>query len=184
MNAIALMMEEHRHIKRMLSVARSFCIQILKGAPVNYDAFYNIIDFVRNYADKHHHSKEEDILFEKMSEELGEVVAKGPIMGMFAEHDLGRLFISNLETALQRVQDGDEDAKVDIIANAIAYTDLLHRHIEKEDTAIYVFGEKNLSPKAMASVEERCKAVEEAAEKNALQEKYITMIDELEKSLG
>ena len=29
-----------------------------------------IIDFVRTYADKHHHGKEEDILFATMNQEL------------------------------------------------------------------------------------------------------------------
>ncbi|AOT70228.1 hemerythrin domain-containing protein [Geosporobacter ferrireducens] len=184
MDAIALMIEEHKHIKRVLGITRRACIQILNGTPVNYEAFYKIIDFVRNYADKHHHSKEEDILFKRMSEELGEVIAHGPIMGMFAEHDLGRLFISNLETALQKAKAGDADARIDIIANAIAYTDLLYRHIDKEDTAIYTFAQNKLSAESMAEVEERCKAVESEAHKNRLQDKYITLIDELEKSVG
>ncbi|SHI74093.1 Hemerythrin-like domain-containing protein [Geosporobacter subterraneus DSM 17957] len=183
MDAITLMIEEHKHIKRVLGITRKACIQILNGVPVNYEAFYKIIDFVRNYADKHHHSKEEDILFKRMSEELGDVVAHGPIMGMFAEHDLGRLFISNLETALQKSKDGDKDARVDIIANAIAYTDLLHRHIDKEDTAIYTFAQKKLSPKSLAEVEEKCRIIESLAHEKQLQDKYIRLIDELEKSV-
>ncbi len=184
MDAITLMIEEHKHIKRVLGITRKACIQILNGTPVNYEAFYSIIDFVRNYADKHHHSKEEDILFKKMSEELGEVVANGPIMGMFVEHDLGRLFISNLETALQKSKDGDADARVDIIANAIAYTDLLHRHIDKEDTAIYTFAQKKLRAESLAEIEEKCKVIENQAQENQLQSKYIALIDELEKSIG
>lgn len=184
MDAITLMIEEHKHIKRVLGITRKACIQILNGTPVNYEAFYKIIDFVRNYADKHHHSKEEDILFKRMSEELGEVVAHGPIMGMFAEHDLGRLFISNLETALQKTKDGDVDARVDIIANAIAYTDLLYRHIDKEDTAIYTFAQKKLSVESLAEVEEQCKAIEHEAQEKQLQKRYIALIDELEGIVG
>ncbi|WP_432402713.1 hemerythrin domain-containing protein [Wukongibacter sp. M2B1] len=181
MNAISLMVNEHKVIKRALKITRKLCINILKGGEVNYEAFNIIIDFVKNYADSHHHNKEEDILFKKMSEELGEEIAKGPIFGMLADHDLGRLFIRNLGEALERVKDGDEDSKVDIIANAISYTDLLYRHIDKEDNAIYKFGERKLSKEALMEVEERCNEVERIAEEKKIQSKYINMIEELEK---
>lgn len=180
MNAISLMVEEHRNIKRVLRVARKLCINILNGKEVNYEGFNMLVDFVKNYADKHHHNKEEDILFKKMSEELGEEIAKGPIYGMFADHDMGRLYIRNLIEALDRVKNGDEDSKVDIIANAISYTDLLHRHIDKEDNAIYKFGEHNLSKEAMLEVEERCREVEDMAKESNIQGKYIKIIEKLE----
>lgn len=181
MNAISLMVDEHKNIKRVLKVTRKLCIRILNGEEVNYKAFNMVVDFVRNYADSHHHSKEEDILFKKMSEELGEEVANGPIYGMFADHDMGRLYIRNLVKALELVKNGDTDSRVDIIANAISYTDLLHRHIDKEDNAIYKFGESRLSKEALIEVEEKCREVEGIAKEKGIQSKYIDMIEELEK---
>ncbi len=180
MNAISLMVEEHKNIKRVLKAIRKLCIKILNGEEVDYNVFYKVIDFVRNYADKHHHSKEEEILFKKMSEELGETIEKGPIMGMLTEHDLGRLYMSNLEEALKRVENGDKDSRVDVIANSVSYTDLLYRHIDKEDNAIYKFGEKQLSKEALEEVEKKCKEVEEEALNNGIQEKYLSLIEELE----
>jgi hemerythrin-like domain-containing protein len=175
------MVEEHRNIKRVLKVIRKLCIGIVNGEEVNLDAFNKAIDFVRNYADKHHHNKEEDILFKKMSEELGEAIAKGPIYGMFADHDLGRLFIRNLDEALDKVKNGDKDARIDVIGNAIAYTDLLYRHIDKEDNAIYKFAEQRLKDDALREVEEKCKKVEEIAHGKNIQDKYLKVVDELEK---
>jgi len=180
MDAISLMMEEHKNIKRVLKVVRTLCIRLMNGDEVNFDVFYKVIDFIRNYADSHHHNKEEEILFKKMTDELGHKVGEGPIFGMLSEHDLGRLFIKNLEDALNRVKEGDKDSKVDVIANAIAYTDLLHRHIEKEDNAVYKFGRSQLSKEAMKEVQERCEEVEKAASNEKLQEKYIKLIQELE----
>lgn len=184
MNAIELMVEEHKIIKRMLLVVRKFSIKVLNHEELNYDDFYKVIDFVRNYSDKHHHSKEELILFKKMSEILGDRIANGPIMGMLAEHDLGRLFIGNLEAALKKFQAGDNDSRVDIIANAIAYTDLLHRHIDKEDTAIYTFAQRSLNKDQLAEIDALCKDVENEATNNSLQDKYIKLLNELESKIN
>lgn len=180
MNAIKLMVEEHKNIKRVLIVIRKLCLKVLQNEEVDYDVFYKIIDFVRNYADKHHHSKEEDILFKKMSEELKDVVGEGPILGMLTEHDQGRLFIKNLEQAVKRVQDGNYEAKLDVIANAIAYTDLLYRHIDKEDNVIYKFGERKLSVESLNEVEAKCEEAERLASEKNIQDKYLKIVNELE----
>ncbi|OCL26501.1 hemerythrin [Orenia metallireducens] len=181
MESIKLLVEEHKNIKRVLKVVRKLSIKVFESGEVDFASFYNGIDFIRNYADKHHHNKEEEILFKKLSEELGEPLASGPISAMFSEHDLGRLFIYNLEQALKAVKAGNGEAKVDIIANAVAYTDLLYRHIDKEDNAIYIYGEKNLSQDSLAEVEEACKKVEIEASQQGIQDKYLKLIDDLEK---
>lgn len=71
MDGINLMVDEHIVIKRMLAVIRNACIGIMNGNNIDYDDFDKMIDFVRNYADNHHHGKEEKILFSKMIDEIG-----------------------------------------------------------------------------------------------------------------
>ena len=181
MDAIELMVSEHKNIKRMLKVARAMCIKVLNNENVDLEDFYKVIDFVRNFADKHHHAKEENILFKKMGDELGEKIAKGPVAGMFVEHDMGRNYMANLEAALVNFKAGDKDSRVDIIANAISYTELLNRHIDKEDTAIYSFARRALSKEAMEAVEQSCSEVEKNATGKGTQEKYLRLLEELEK---
>jgi len=183
MKAIELMKEEHSNIKRLLRVIRKLCINILNRSEVDYEAFYSAIDFIRNYADKHHHGKEEDILFAEMLEKMDEGINRAPVQGMYAEHDLARLFVSNLEEALKRVRDGDRDSRVDIIANAIAYADLLDRHIYKENNAIYTFAEKKLSEESIKHVEEECERIENTAMDQGIQQKYARMLETLEKAV-
>jgi len=120
MKAIEIMNEEHKYIIRMLHVIRKCCFKILNGEEVIYEDFDKIIDFVRNYADNHHHKKEEKILFVKMVEELGEPAEKAVKQGMLVEHDLGRLHIRELVEALDKLKAGEEEAKLDVIANAIS----------------------------------------------------------------
>ena len=57
MNSIKLMMEEHQYILRMLEVVRKACYGVLKGENICYEDFDLMIDFIRNYADAHHHGK-------------------------------------------------------------------------------------------------------------------------------
>ena len=60
MDSVKLMMEEHQNILRMLEVVRNACYGIYKGEDICYEDFAKMIDFIRNYADNHHHGKEEN----------------------------------------------------------------------------------------------------------------------------
>ncbi len=184
MNGIELMIDEHKVIKRMLRVIRAACLDVLNNDEVDYDMFRDCIDFVRNFADKHHHGKEEEYLFDIMTKELGKEAVEAPLSGMYAEHDLGRLFIRTLEEALNRHEDGDDDARLDIIANAISYTDLLHRHIDKEDNALFRFAEKHLKPETLDNFNDMVKEYENRDSSIAAIQKYTSMVEEFESKLG
>lgn len=179
MNAIEIMMEEHNYIRRMLKVIRKACFKVLKDEDVNYDDFYSIISFIRNYADGHHHNKEEIMLFNRMVENLGVLGEKTIKYGMLVEHDLGRLYVKNLEEALKNLKEGNEDAKLDIIANAISYTDLLTRHADKEDNVIYKFAERELNKEILDIIDKECVNYED--ENTTVRDENIKILEDLEK---
>jgi len=180
MDCIDLMVEEHKYIKRMLTVIRKLCYMIIKQASVDYNDFYAVIDFVRNYADKHHHGKEEAMLFNRMTAELGAAAQKLVTHGMLVEHDLGRMYMRELETAVGKVLQGDDEAKVDVIGSAMSYVDLLSRHIEKEDNVVYKFAKNNFSENTMLNIQKECDLFENNEESDVIRKKYISMIDEME----
>ena len=181
MDAIDLMMDEHKYISRGLKVFRKLSIEILNTNTVDFESYEKMILFVRNYADKHHHNKEEVVLFKKMETQLGEKMVKGPLSGMYIEHDLGRQHITLLEEALARVKAGDLDSQVDIIANSICYSDLLTRHIDKEDKLIYTFARRALSETDIEDINISCENLESESTKNHIQKKYIDVLEMLEK---
>lgn len=181
MNAIALMVDEHKVIKRMLVVIRKACYGVMNGAEIDYADFESMIDFVRSYADKHHHGKEENILFNKMVDEIGGAAEKLIKHGMLVEHDWGRLFIKELEEALVKVKNGDAEAKLDVIANAISYTHLLHRHIDKEDAVVYTFAQKQLKSETLDKVNQESEAFEEEMKAENVQNKYLQLVEKLER---
>ena len=156
MNAIELMMEEHKNIKVMLKIVRKACFSVLEGNEINYEDFNKIIHFIKNYADSHHHKNEEIMLFNRMVDEIGETAEKVVKYGMLVEHDLGRLYISSLEEALNSLKNGNEESKLDIIANAISYTNLLERHIHKEDNVIYKFAQRELKEDIINLINSEC----------------------------
>lgn len=180
LNSVSIMMEEHQHILRMVEVVREACFGIMNGSEIPYEDFTDIIDFIRTYADNHHHGKEEKIMFQEMQNHLGKMGENLIRHGMLVEHDLGRLHVKELEEALALVKAGDEKSKLDVIANAISYTHLIKRHIQKEDELIYVYGEKNLPLEVMGDVNQRTYEFEEEARQQGVQEKYLALLQRLE----
>ena len=179
MYAIGIMNKEHENITRMLKVVRACCFKVLKGEEINYDDFDKILEFIIEYADKHHHKKEEDILFDKMVQYLGETAEKVVKNGMLVEHDLGRLYIKDLSRALENVKNGDEESKLDLIANAVSYAQLLERHIDKEDRVIYKYAARELETIILNLVDEECREFEE--KNNDVKKRCLIILDELEK---
>lgn len=180
MNSVELMVEEHKYILRMLKVVRNACFGVLKGAEINYDDFNDMIDFIRKYADTHHHGKEEKFLFKEMQTHLGRIGTNLITHGMLVEHDYGRMYIGELSDALLSVKNGNEESKLDVIANAISYTSLLTRHIAKEDAAVYSYGEKNLPQEILDDINKKSEEFEIEAEKEGVQKYYVSMLERLE----
>ena len=141
----------------------------------------NNIEFIKNYADGHHHNKEEIFLFNKMVEKLGstgEVIIKN---GMLVEHDLGRSYVKELIEGLEKVKAGNEEAKLDIIAAAISYTHLLEKHIDKEDNVIYKFATRELDDSILKEIELQC--IEYEAANEVTRKNNIIILENLEVKL-
>lgn len=177
-DSIGIMVEEHQYIKRMLTVIRKICLNILEGSNIPYTDLDSIIDFIRTFADSHHHGKEEEFFFNKMLQHLGPLADKLVTGGMLVEHDLGRLYISQLEAALALSKEGVSETKLDIIANAIAYTDLLKRHIEKEDNVVFPFAQRSFDSSVLEDINQSYKAFE--AKHLETRIKYINLLTNLE----
>ncbi len=180
MNGIELMVEEHKLIKRMLEILRKASYKAILTSEISYDDFADMIDFVRKYADDHHHGKEEHFLFNEMVKHGGPAAEKLVTHGMLVEHDLGRLHMAELEKALALHREGNAESIVDIIANAVSYTHLLHRHIDKEDGVVYPFAERSLDRALLTSINASCEDFEKGQEEKGIPKKYTEMVERLE----
>jgi hemerythrin-like domain-containing protein len=114
MKATEILIKEHESIKKSLLVINKICDKLQSGKQVDILHLERIIEFIRSFADKCHHGKEEDILFETMVE-IGFKKDSGPISVMLSEHDLGRELVKGFSEAVKFYKEGDMKAVSSII---------------------------------------------------------------------
>jgi hemerythrin-like domain-containing protein len=136
--------EEHQSILLMLKVMEAVCKKLEAGEDVNKDDLNNMVMFIKEFADKSHHLKEEDLLFPAM-EETGIPREGGPIGVMLAEHTTGRKYVKGLSMGIEEYAEGNTNAANQIIENARNYSSLLTNHIYKEDNILYPMAEMHIS---------------------------------------
>jgi len=152
-NITQVLSDEHQTILKVIDAALKECSEIEKGKALKVEFFQKIIDFIKNYADKFHHAKEEDILFTAMLENVGNMHCN-PIPVMLHEHDEGREFVKGME---QGISENDTNK---LIKNARGYCALLQNHIYKEDNVLYPMAEEALSDEQKEIVNQKYKEVE------------------------
>ena len=132
---------EHRLILRMLAILERNALLTQAGEFSDYGFYLVAVDFIRNYADRFHHAKEEDVLFEALVEN-GMPRANSPVAAMLLEHDRGRAHVKAMEEAAQAALAGAAGKDGLIAANALGYLELLREHIAKEDDILYPLAER------------------------------------------
>jgi hemerythrin-like domain-containing protein len=111
-----------------------------EGAEPNPEFNRDALTFMREYADECHHGKEEDILFEELqerdlSDEHQEIIER-----LINDHARGRELAAALEEATDRweSEDGDGDARGDMIDAMQGIADLYPDHIATEDDDFFI----------------------------------------------
>ncbi|RII25580.1 MAG: cation-binding protein [Geobacter sp.] len=135
------LVDEHRLILRMLTILERNASLTGEGAYTDYRFYLDAVDFIRNYADRFHHAKEEDVLFEALVAN-GMPRQNSPVAAMLLEHDQGRAFVRAMEEAAQAALRGEPGQDGIIAANALGYLELLREHIAKEDEILYPLAER------------------------------------------
>ena len=176
MNPIQKLMAEHQNILRGISAIELKIKTFEENGKIDPEFIKMAIDFIRSYADKYHHAKEEDILFIFM-EKAGFSRDSGPIAVMLYEHDEGRDYIRKLEIANSRYADGDSSASAEIIENSLAYSSLLRGHIQKEDNVLYPMAVKLLGESMIEKMGSDFKRVDREME--GMEIKYLQILSKM-----
>lgn len=177
MYATQQLRDEHEGIKVMLTVLERLADDLQNGQVVETAHLADILDFLRTFADKCHHGKEEDLLFPAL-QAIGVPNDHGPIGVMLDDHTRGRAYIRGMGEALAGLQAG-EDAAQAFAVNAYGYIQLLRAHIEKENNVLFMIAERMLPPTEQARLTADFDQIEAERLGPGVHERYHTLIDQL-----
>jgi len=173
-----ILMTEHEAIKTMLNILENLATRFEKGELVDLEQVKKALEFISGFADRCHHTKEEDLLFPAL-EKAGIPRQGGPIGVMLAEHDEGRSHVRAMKEAAERLERGDKQAGLDWARHARAYVSLLNQHIFKEDNILYPMGNERLSAEAQRKLLEEFERVEKEIMGPGKHEYFEAILEEL-----
>ena len=171
--AIEILVNEHKNILLVIEELLNQCAKDEKAGTISADFYRSGIDFIRNYADKFHHAKEEDILFVELNKDSVDMHCN-PTQQMLYEHDSGRQFVKDLEAGLNR------NDLAGVLAGARGYSYLLKDHIYKEDNILYPMADEALPDKIKDEILVKFEKI--GKEYAAANKKYEIFLSNLNKS--
>ncbi|MDQ1276668.1 MAG: hypothetical protein QG610_2246 [Euryarchaeota archaeon] len=125
--------EEHRAVKLMLRILDGICTNIEAGRNVEQEHLERLVDFMKTFVDRCHHTKEEAYLFPEMVK--AEIPGAGELIdSLLKEHEQGREHVRRIKEAVSRKE---WDRESSMVENSRAYIQLLTLHIEKEDNDLF-----------------------------------------------
>jgi hemerythrin-like domain-containing protein len=154
MEAIETLMSEHRAILAAIDALLAFADSVQRGAE-DRPELKRFVRFLKEFADDHHHGKEEGVLFEAMVQ-AGFPRDMGPIGMMLHEHRTGRQYVAVLAELAGQASPWNEADRERLAEAANGYGDLLRAHIHKEDAILYPMAEQRLPAALRARVEAAC----------------------------
>ncbi len=179
MMPIGPLMIEHRLIERMLDVMREELNIFEKEKKLNPEFLEMAIDFIRTYADRCHHGKEEDILFRELGAKKLKDEHQHTMEELIEEHRWARKMTARLVEANKRYIEGNRDAMSTVTDCMKSLVQFYPKHIEKEDKHFFI-------PCMDYFTEAERQAIlgeEWEFDKNLIHEKYKNMVIAVEKKL-
>jgi hemerythrin-like domain-containing protein len=137
MQARGPLMTEHRLIERMISVIERVLVKIESTQKIDPLFVDTAVDFIRVYADRTHHGKEEGILFRDLSQRPLSAEDQQVMKELIQEHAFGRQTTKSLVEANERYRNGEESAVREIANKLRTLVEFYPKHIEKEDKVFF-----------------------------------------------
>jgi hemerythrin-like domain-containing protein len=133
MKPIGPLMREHRLIEKMLASLLKHIDKIEKSKKVNSLVIDMAVDFIKTYADRTHHGKEEEILFRDLTKKEMTPELKKIMQELLDEHVWGRKITAGLVAAKEEYLSGNQNKLAEIVDLVRQLVNFYPKHIEKED---------------------------------------------------
>lgn len=183
MKPVDILSSEHRVIEIVLECLDRMVEKIKTGGTLNRSDAQAAVDFIRNFADRCHHGKEEDRLFPTLVRK-GVPSENGPVGVMLFEHKQGREFVAGMAEAIEAFDRGDQDASEQFALSAEQYVQLLHAHIHKEDMILFPLANRVMTETDQTDLLKEFDIVEKEHMGAGTHEKYLKLAESLAQSYG
>src|SRR5512136_294719 len=107
---IGPLMEEHRIIEKMIPHIRRAAERGRLDGRIDPRLLEIVLDFIRTYADRCHHGKEENILFAALESKPLTTAHRATLDELTEEHRQGRRAVGELSEAVDAYRRGEQDA--------------------------------------------------------------------------
>jgi len=152
--------EEHHYIQKVVGAMAVIAETLESGQGVETGTLQGIVEFMRTFADKCHHGKEETHLF-TLLESKGVPVRGCPIGILTVEHQRGRALVSAFVSAVETYAKNEESARRSIIQALKSLTELYPGHIWKEDYLLFPMTNKILNAEEQENLRQMFEMVNE-----------------------
>ena len=178
MMPIGPLMIEHRLIERMIRLMVVEIHSIETNSKPDTDFIEKACDFLKTYADRCHHGKEEDILFNKLNGKNLSAEHKEILNRLIEDHKLARKTTSDLAAVNKDYKNGLKDRAREIQRCLKLLAGLYPEHIRKEDKDFFI------PSMSYFTDEEKDKMLESFNEfdRNLIHEKYKNLVTDYEKT--
>jgi hemerythrin-like domain-containing protein len=122
----------------MIDVMKEELLLIEKEKKADPEFIEMAVDFIRTYADRCHHGKEEDILFRDLGVRKLTDEHKRTMEELVEEHKWGRKVTARLVEANTRYIQGNKEALSVIMESMKTLIEFYPKHIEKEDKHFFI----------------------------------------------
>src|ERR1039457_7544274 len=125
---VEMLEAEHRVIQKMVAGMSVLADQLEGGEPMDVSLLESIVAFLRTFADRLHHGKEESFLFPALIRRG--VPSQGcPIGGLTIEHQKGRVMVGELADAIRGYTVGEPLVHEDLVKSLRALVAFNPNHI-------------------------------------------------------
>jgi DUF438 domain-containing protein len=171
---------EHEMIERAMAVLKNNLERIDEAvkAPLQMQ---RTIDFLLEFGDKVHNTKEEKFLFPLMGKK-GLPVEGGPIGVMLMEHDAERKLLQGMMAQVPNLAEAAATSRQKFVAEGFEYLKVRAEHIWKENDVLYAMGRKVISEEENAALLNEFKTLDQQTYGNTARQHYYQMLAEVEKN--
>jgi hemerythrin-like domain-containing protein len=171
--------EEHHYIQKVVGTMAALAERLETGQDVEAGTLESIVEFMRTFADKCHHGKEETHLF-TLLEKKGVPVRGCPIGILTVEHQRGRALVATLSSAIEAHAKDGEAARRSLIQALKSLTELYPGHIWKEDYLLFPMTNKILNAEEQSDLRQKFEMVEKTIGSDVHQ-RFVQLSEALER---